>query len=47
MIFRFGKRKNNITKTITDYKREALVRIGREQFKKLLEKGINLPIALL
>ena len=47
MIFGFRKRKNNIIKTISDYKRETLVRLGREQFKKLLEKGINVPIALL
>lgn len=34
-------------KTIADYKQELLVRQGREQFKKLLEKGINVPVALL
>jgi hypothetical protein len=34
-------------RTISDYKQEALVRIGREQFKKLLEKGISIPVVLL
>jgi len=34
-------------KTISDYKMEILVRQGRDQFKKLIEKGINVPVALL
>jgi hypothetical protein len=34
-------------KTFTDYKQEILVKAGREQFKKLLEKGINVPVVLL
>ena len=34
-------------KTITDYKQEILVKAGREQFKKLLEKGISVPVVLL
>jgi hypothetical protein len=39
-----GKR---AAKTISDYKQEALVKLGREQFKKLMEKGISIPIFLL
>ncbi len=35
------------TKTIADYNREVMVRQGREQFKKLLDKGLNIPVALL
>lgn len=48
MKFNFlgGKSKRAI-KTISDYKQEALVRVGREQFKKLLEKGISIPVVLL
>jgi len=34
-------------KTIADYKQQILVRQGREQFKKLLEKGISIPVVLL
>lgn len=34
-------------KTITDYKQDALLKTGREQFKKLLEKGISIPVVLL
>ena len=35
------------SKTVSDYKMEILVRQGRDQFKKLIEKGINVPVALL
>lgn len=34
-------------KTIADYKQDVLVKQGREQFRKLLEKGISIPVALL
>jgi len=34
-------------KTIADYKQQILVKQGREQFKKLLEKGISVPVVLL
>ena len=44
-LLRFG-RKNQV-KMISDYKQDALVKQGREQFKKLLEKGISVPVALL
>ena len=48
MKFNFLGNKNRKTvKTISDYKQEALVRVGREQFKKLLEKGISIPVVLL
>jgi len=35
------------SKTVFDYKMEILVRQGRDQFKKLIEKGISVPVALL
>ena len=47
MIFKFRNRKNNVIKTISDYKREMLVKLAREQFKKLIEKGLSIPVALL
>lgn len=34
-------------KNLTSYKEEALVKQGREQFKKLIEKGMELPVVLL
>ena len=47
MTFKLRARRNNVVRTISDYKREMLVKLGREQFKKLLEKGLNVPVALL
>jgi len=34
-------------KTIADYKQEALVKQGAQQFKKLLGMGLRVPVALL
>jgi len=34
-------------KTLSDYKQELLIKQGGEQFKRLLEKGINIPVVLL
>jgi len=47
MTFGFRKQKRASVKTISDYKMEMLVKQGRDQFKKLIEKGINIPVALL
>ncbi len=48
MKFSFLSNKGRKTvKTLSDYKQEVLVRQGREQFKKLLEKGISVPVVLL
>jgi len=30
-----------------DYKQEVLVKQGREQFKKLIERGTDLPVFLM
>jgi hypothetical protein len=32
-------------KTEDDYQREALIKQGGEQFKKLVEKGLTVPVA--
>lgn len=45
-ILGLGKKKE-IRKTLSDYKQELLVKQGAEQFKKLLERGLNVPIVLL
>lgn len=42
-----GKKQSNALKTADEIKQEALVQQGREQFQTLLEKGLNVPVALL
>lgn len=34
-------------KTIADYKQDVLVKQGAEQFKALVRKGLNIPVAFL
>ena len=41
------RKKKTSNKSISDYKMEILVKQGRDQFKKLIAKGINIPVALL
>ncbi|HKC14342.1 MAG TPA: hypothetical protein VKC89_00010 [Patescibacteria group bacterium] len=43
----FSKKTNKGRVTIADYKQRLLVEQGREQFKRLLEKGLRVPVALL
>lgn len=33
--------------TLAEYQRELLVRQGREQFKKLIDQGLGMPVGLL
>jgi hypothetical protein len=50
MVFGFRIRqseKRNSSKNNSDYRMDALVKLGRDQFKKLLEKGISIPVVLL
>lgn len=47
MKFQFYKSADKTRKTLIDAKQEILVKQGREQFKKLLEKGISVPVAFL
>jgi len=51
MLFGFKsaswRKKKTNNKTVSDYKMEILVKQGRDQFKKLIERGINIPVALL
>ena len=51
MIFGFKSvnwlKKKSSNKTASDYKMDQLVKQGRDQFKKLLERGINIPVVLL
>ena len=32
-------------KTLADYNREALIKQGADQFRKLLDKGLAIPVA--
>jgi hypothetical protein len=43
----FATNKRRTVRQISDYKQDALIRQGTEQFKKLLEKGIRIPVVLL
>lgn len=47
MRFLFGTAKKINRKTISDYKQEALVKQGREQFKKLIARGLRIPVVFL
>jgi hypothetical protein len=42
-----GKNKQQKRKTLEDYRQELLVTQGREQFKRLVEKGLQVPVVLL
>lgn len=41
------KRRELEKKTLADHNREALVKNGHDQFKKLVDKGLSIPVALL
>lgn len=45
-IFTRGNKKNKKA-TLADYQRELLIRQGREQFKKLVDRGLGVPVGLL
>ena len=38
-----GKKKSEAPKTAADYQREALIQIGEQQFKKLIDLGLRIP----
>lgn len=43
-IFSNRQEKKNSEKKIIDKREQALYRLGREQFKKLTEKGLTIPV---
>jgi hypothetical protein len=45
ILLRSEKKKQRTT--LADYQRELLVRQGREQFKKLIDRGLGVPVGLL
>jgi len=44
-FFKFNKK--HVRKSLSDYKEDLLLKQGKEQFKKLVEKGLNIPVAFL
>jgi hypothetical protein len=47
MLFGLKRQKKVSNKTFSEDKMEMLVKLGRDQFKKLIRQGINIPVALL
>jgi hypothetical protein len=43
----FTNKKKKAIRTIAEYQQEMLTRQGREQFKKLVDQGLGVPVALL
>jgi len=46
-MFTFKRVKKKSIKTISDYKREMLIKYGSEQFRLLVKKGLQVPVVLL
>lgn len=44
---RFGKINSKSIKKITDIKQDIILKQGREQFKRLLSRNLNIPVSLL
>ena len=47
LAFLIRGNKKNQRKTLTEYQREMLVKVGKQQFKKLQDLGLKMPIAVL
>ncbi len=41
------QKKARILTTPQDYKQEIIQKIGREQFKKMVDRGLGVPVAYL
>jgi len=42
-----NKSRRNRRQTLAEYQRELLIRQGREQFKRLVDIGVAVPVGLL
>lgn len=42
LTFLLGRKRKETPKTIADYQREELIQQGKEQFQKLIEKGLGI-----
>lgn len=47
IMFLLGKEKKEQRRTIAQYQQDMLSRQGREQFKKLVDRGLGIPVASL
>jgi len=47
LAYFFKSNKKKLRKTLSDYKQDMLVRQGRQQFKKLKDLGLEVPVVLL
>lgn len=45
-IFRGTFKKDREVK-VTDQKQELLIKLGREQFQKLIDRGLSIPVMML
>lgn len=43
----FSKTSKKKRRNISDYYQDSINRIGKEQIRKLVEKGLGIPVALL
>lgn len=43
----FTKDKKKAKKGLSDFYQESINKAGKEQFKRLVEKGLNIPVVLL
>lgn len=43
----FQKDKKEKTRKVSDYYQASLEKFGRDQIKKLVEKGLSIPVAIL
>ncbi|MGH7203503.1 MAG: hypothetical protein ACREHC_03610 [Candidatus Levyibacteriota bacterium] len=46
LVFLLGLRRKNQRKTLAEYQREMMVKVGRQQFEKLKDLGLHIPVAL-
>lgn len=42
----FSKRDEEETKTEADYQRETLINLGKQQFQRMKDLGIRMPVTL-
>lgn len=42
-----SQRKKQAGKTLEQYKQDVLIRQGKVQFEKLMQKGLSIPVAIL
>ena len=46
-LFKSLRKPTKVLSSIDDYKQEALIKAGKLQFEKLIQKGLSIPVVLL